>query len=202
MSDAFAPLSDAARAVFDAVPSVILIVDEDVRIQDGNQAAAEFLTAEGQSFLRHRGGEALRCLHAAEASAGCGSGPRCADCVIRGSVRQAAFGGRVVRRRARLEVVRSRATIHIYALVTASPFAHQGRSLVLLVIEDISEIAEIQRMIPICSVCGEIRDEEATWTRLEVYFKKHWDVDFSHGLCPACLQAEMEKVDSLTSASV
>ena len=77
--------------------------------------------------------------------------------------------------------------IEIYALITASPFSFQDRQLVLLVIEDISEIAELYRMIPICSVCGKVRDDKESWMRVEAYFKNNWDVDFSHGLCPGLL---------------
>ena len=82
----------------------------------------------------------------------------------------------------------------LYVLVTASPFKYQGRSLALLVIEDISELAELWRMIPICSICGKVRDDQESWMRIESYFKEHWDVDFSHSLCPSCLDAEMHKM--------
>jgi hypothetical protein len=62
------------------------------------------------------------------------------------------------------------------------------------VIEDISAIAELQRIISICSVCRKVRDDEKTWLRVEAYFKNHWDVDFSHGLCPDCYKIEMDKL--------
>jgi hypothetical protein len=49
-------------------------------------------------------------------------------------------------------------------------------------------------MIPICSVCRQVQDEKESWSRIEAYFKKQWDVDFSHGLCPECYQNEMAKL--------
>jgi hypothetical protein len=64
----------------------------------------------------------------------------------------------------------------------------------LLVIEDISELAELHRMIPICSVCGKLRDDTESWKKVEAYFKAHWNVDFSHGYCPDCYKTEMEKI--------
>ena len=66
--------------------------------------------------------------------------------------------------------------------------------LVLLAIEDISEIAELRRLIPICSICKKIRDDKQSWSRVENYFKEHWDLDFSHGLCPDCYRIEMGKL--------
>jgi hypothetical protein len=69
-----------------------------------------------------------------------------------------------------------------------------GRCLhALLVIEDISEIAALYRMIFICPVCGKMQDEQKTWMRVESYFKNHWDIDCSHNYCPDCFQREMDK---------
>jgi hypothetical protein len=186
--------SQMIRYVFDALPSIIFVVDEDVRIQECNTAAAEFLMVNRTSVLKRRGGEVLHCLHADEAPGGCGKGPSCKDCIIRRAIAKAFNGNRIVRHRARMEIIRNREQRDIYALVTASPFNYEGKPLVLLVIEDISEIAELQRMLPICSVCKKIRNDQESWYRIESYFKEYWDVDFSHSLCPQCYKIEMEKL--------
>lgn len=185
------------RTVFDALPSLIFVVDNDVKIQEYNAAAAELLADERDAILKHRGGEVLNCIHSREVPEGCGYAPLCDDCIIRNSVSEASLGHRVVRRRTRIELVRSGEEFSIYALITASPFQFEGRPFVLLVVEDISEIAELQRMIPICSVCKKVRDEKETWSRVEAYFKEQWDVDFSHGLCPECYKSEIEKIEKM-----
>lgn len=187
--------TDILRSVFDAIPSFIFVVDDDVRIQDYNAAAAELLLLQRSAVLKRRGGEVLNCLHAADVPEGCGRAPLCKDCVIRNSVAEAFQGNRVVRRRKKLEILRDGNKIEIYALITASPFYYKKRPLVLLVIEDISEIAELQRMIPICCICKKVRDDKKSWFRLEAYFKDHWDVDFSHSYCPECYKSEMEKIE-------
>ena len=186
--------TDMLRTVFDALPSLIFVVDDDVRIQEYNAAAAEFLSDNREAILKRRGGEVLKCLHSTAVPGGCGRAPFCDNCVIRNSVTEAFQGNRVVRRRTRIEVLRDGNNLEIYALITTSPFRFKERPLALLVIEDISEITELQRMIPICSICREIRDEKETWSRVEVYFKEHWDVDFSHSLCPKCYKTEMDKL--------
>jgi hypothetical protein len=185
--------TDILRSVFDAMPSLIFVVDSDVRIQEFNASAAELLLLQRPSVLKRRGGEVLNCLHAADVPEGCGRAPICKECVIRNSVAEAFQGSRVVRRRARLEIFKDSNKIEIYALITASPFYYRERPLVLLVIEDISEIAELRRLIPICSICKKVRDEKKSWFRLEAYFKDQWDVDFSHGYCPECYRIEMDK---------
>jgi PAS domain len=184
---------DILRSVFDAMPSLIFVVDNDVRIQEYNAAAAELLLLKRPSVLKRRGGEVLNCLHAADVPEGCGRAPVCKECVIRNSVAEAFRGKRVVRRRKKLEILRDGRKIEIYALITASLFYYGERPLSLLVIEDISEMAELQRLIPICSICKKVRDDKESWSRLESYFKEHWDVDFSHGYCPECYKKEMEK---------
>jgi hypothetical protein len=46
---------------------------------------------------------------------------------------------------------------------------------------------EIKRAIlPICSNCKKIRDEDGTWQDLPAYFRTHFDAHFTHGICPAC----------------
>jgi ethanolamine transporter EutH len=52
----------------------------------------------------------------------------------------------------------------------------------------LSEIKQLKGIIPICSSCKKIRDDEGYWQQVEVYVKKHSDVDFSHGICPDCAE--------------
>jgi PAS domain-containing protein len=44
----------------------MFVVDEDVRIIEFNRAASQFLSADRETVLRQRGGEALQCLHSTE----------------------------------------------------------------------------------------------------------------------------------------
>jgi PAS domain-containing protein len=180
--------------VFDSLPSMVFVVDEDVRIYDYNAAASALTVIERRAVLKRRAGEILHCVHSIDVPEGCGRAPYCADCVVRNAVTEAFAGSRVARRRARMELIQGEDKASIYALVTASPFSFRGKPLVLLVIEDISEIAELYRMIPICSHCGKVRDDEESWMRIESYFKDNWDVDFSHSICPDCYESEMEKM--------
>lgn len=187
---------DMLTTVFNAIPSMVFIVDEDVRIQEFNSAAAEFLEQEKETVLKRRGGDVLSCLHAKETEDGCGHAQFCKTCIIRNSVSEAFHGNRVVRRRATMEIEKDSNVLAIYALITASRFIFNNMQLVILLIEDISDIAELPRMIPICSSCKNIRNSEETWSRVEVYFREHWDLTFSHSLCPACYQIELKKLEN------
>jgi PAS domain-containing protein len=186
--------ADIIRAVFDALPSLVFVVDQDIRIQEYNAAAADFLTTGGPGVIKQRTGNILHCLHSMEVPEGCGEASFCANCIIRNSVMEAFEGKRVVRRRAKIELVREDEKVEMYALITTTPFEFLDRPLALLVIEDISEIAELQRMIPICVGCRKVRDDKDAWMGVETYFKRNWDVDFTHGYCPECYQIEMDKL--------
>ncbi|HCE44198.1 MAG TPA: hypothetical protein DET40_11680 [Lentisphaeria bacterium] len=187
--------AEMLRSVFDSLPSLVFVVDEDVRIQEYNAVAAGIMPGEQAAIIKHRGGDVMHCIHSTEVPEGCGRAPYCKDCVIRNSVNEAFQGSRAVRRRTKLEIIKDKKHLEIYALITASPFTYDDRQLALLVIEDISEIAELRRMIPICSVCRKLRDDEDSWSRVETYFKKQWDVDFSHAICPDCYKIEVAKIE-------
>ncbi len=50
-----------------------------------------------------------------------------------------------------------------------------------------SELRVLRGVLPICSHCRKIRSEVGDWQQLESYVRAHTDADFSHGLCPDCL---------------
>lgn len=185
---------DLLRSMFNAIPSAVFVMEEDLRIVDCNAAAAELLPEGRDAAITHRGGEALRCLHALDVPEGCGRGPHCRTCKVRNSVNAAFTGKKVARCHARMELIRGGETREIHALVTATPFVFQNKSLVVLVVEDISELLELRRIIPICAVCKKIRDDSNYWNMVETYLARHLDVGFSHGLCPDCFAAEVKKL--------
>lgn len=50
----------------------------------------------------------------------------------------------------------------------------------------LNDVRELSGMLPICSSCKKIRDDEGYWNQIESYIRKHTNADFSHGLCPGC----------------
>ncbi len=176
------------RGVLDAIPVPIFVVRKDMEIVDSNAAAGRMLDASPDSFLRMRGGEVLECIHSHEGPRGCGSSDACRHCVLRSAVDDCSGGSRVVRRKARMELVRGGAATPRHMLVTAAPLSNGDEHLFLLIIEDIQELMELKSILPMCASCHKIRDDEDYWSSVESYFKDRLDVDFSHGLCPDCIR--------------
>lgn len=55
----------------------------------------------------------------------------------------------------------------------------------------LSEINSLRGIIPICSYCKKIRDDQSSWHKLETYITKHSDAVFSHGVCPHCMEEQV-----------
>jgi GAF domain-containing protein len=52
--------------------------------------------------------------------------------------------------------------------------------------ESLEHIRALSSLLPMCSYCRKIRDEDGQWEELENYVCQHSDADFSHGICPDC----------------
>lgn len=164
----------------------MFVVDDDVRLMAFNPAAQGMVNGTIETVFRRRGGEVFTCVHHTDSPAGCGHGPFCSDCVIRNSVKSAINGQTVARQRTVMEIVRGNSVRGIELLITASPFAHQGQQFVLLILEDITELSALRRLLPICANCKKVRDDQDYWQTVEKYFANNLNVDFSHGICPDC----------------
>lgn len=192
-------LTHELKNIIDAIPSYVFVVDEDVRIIEYNSQAAKLLIDNRESVIFKRGGEVLHCLHSHEVLGGCGRAPACIDCIIRISVNRAFGGDKVTRIRAKIEIENNVNTTEIFTVITASQFIVNDRTLVLLLIEDISELIAIQNIVPICMKCKKVQSVDKFWTALESYFKSNWGIDFSHGYCPECVKVEMEHIKKYIS---
>jgi hypothetical protein len=50
------------------------------------------------------------------------------------------------------------------------------------------EIRTLRGIIPICSVCKKIRDDQGLWNQIEEYISGHSEAEFTHGICPECMK--------------
>jgi len=52
----------------------------------------------------------------------------------------------------------------------------------------LANVKQLKGLLPMCSYCKSIRKDEDYWQQLEAYISDHSDAEFSHGVCPACLE--------------
>ncbi len=54
--------------------------------------------------------------------------------------------------------------------------------------EALAKIKTLSGLIPICAHCKSIRDDDGYWQQLEGYLQQRAELEFTHGICPGCLE--------------
>ena len=84
----------------------------------------------------------------------------------------------------------------IYAVardVTESKRMEAERELLIQELQTaLDEVKALRGILPICSYCRKIRDDENYWHTVETYVARHTTTRFSHGICPSCMVTEVE----------
>ena len=52
----------------------------------------------------------------------------------------------------------------------------------------LDQVKTLRGIVPICANCKKIRDDQGYWSEVEVYVRDHTEADFSHGICPHCME--------------
>ena len=55
--------------------------------------------------------------------------------------------------------------------------------------ETLDQIRQLKELIPICAWCKRVRDDEDYWHSIEEYLHVQTGTDFTHGICPHCLES-------------
>ena len=55
----------------------------------------------------------------------------------------------------------------------------------------LAEVKTLQEILPLCSYCRKIRDDEDYWHTVESYVARHTNSRFSHSICPECYANEV-----------
>lgn len=64
--------------------------------------------------------------------------------------------------------------------------------------EALIKVRQLEGIIPICSYCKKIRDDEKSWHQLENYISGHSEAKFSHGICPECYEKQMLEINAMS----
>jgi DNA-binding response OmpR family regulator len=59
----------------------------------------------------------------------------------------------------------------------------------------LSQVKQLQSLIPICAYCKKIRDDANYWQQVDSYLAHHSGIRFTHGICPDCLDREIRSMD-------
>jgi DNA-binding response OmpR family regulator len=61
-----------------------------------------------------------------------------------------------------------------------------------------TQVRQLEELLPICSYCKKIRDDQNYWQQMEGYINERTGSEFSHSVCPDCMvrvvQPEIDKM--------
>ena len=72
--------------------------------------------------------------------------------------------------------------INAAAIFAAPQFARQWPS------RRLADVRKLKSLLPICMYCKSVRDDQDYWRQIDEYIYTETGTDFSHGICPACLE--------------
>ncbi len=59
----------------------------------------------------------------------------------------------------------------------------------------LDEIKTLKGIVPICSHCKNVRDDQGYWQKVEKFVREHSEAEFSHGICPDCAKKHYPDID-------
>jgi len=172
------------RLLFKVIPTGIVLVDVNGYVQAINPEGSKMFCAEPPSDgTRYLGGDLFRCVNAKN---GCGVAADCQRCILRANAMLAISGQTVSRQKGKFCVVKDNDIKQFILQVTASPLLYKQHTMALLIIEDISLVTELSGLIPICSSCHNIRNDNGDWVNIAKYLQEHSEAELTHDYCPKC----------------
>lgn len=62
----------------------------------------------------------------------------------------------------------------------------------------LAQVKQLRGILPICSYCKHVRDDQNYWQQVETYISNHSEAEFSHSVCPDCyekvVQPQLDKL--------
>lgn len=183
--------------VLSAVPDMVLVLNEYRQIVYGNEKFMEaFDNGRSESIIGMRPGEAIRCVHADDEPAGCGTSEFCSTCGAAKAILQAQGGKKNVQE-CRISIENEDEASSLDLRVMATPMAFQDEQFTIFSITDIG--SEKRRQVleriffhDIINTAGAIRGVVDLMTDIENY-----DEFREYGLDLILNQASTQLVDEL-----
>lgn len=86
-------------------------------------------------------------------------------------------------------------------LLAKEKLQQQRETLIDELLEALEDVKALSGLLPICSYCKKIRDDDGYWQRLEGYIESHSSAQFSHGICNDCLSENFPEVEKKMKSS-
>ena len=148
LDDKILKLEKELGAMYKNVPVILLLVDEERRVRKANKAALQFANRLEGEINGLRGGEALGCLYSIADPKGCGFSLNCKACGVRNTVLDTFKTGKPhYQAEAALPFKIDEKKTVLNLLVNTVPIEHEGKRMVLVSIDNITELKTAQNKL-------------------------------------------------------
>jgi hypothetical protein len=191
-----APQGPSTLALLDAFPSLAFLADASATILEANRAARQWFGERDGAPLGQPLGKGLHCIFPRDSRGDCGATDFCPSCLIRRSIEAASSGKPTPRRLAHMILRANGKPEDHWFQVSASPLRLQDRDLVLVVLEDATQLVELRALLPVCPGCGATLEASDPLGRARVFLRKHPDFLLADELCAECRRRPPEDAEA------
>jgi DNA-binding NarL/FixJ family response regulator len=79
--------------------------------------------------------------------------------------------------------------------ITDRKKAEEERKTMILQLQNaLEKVKTLSGLLPICSFCKKIRDDDGYWKKIETYIEAHSEAEFSHSLCQECARKHYPEI--------
>lgn len=180
------PEGSSQLALLDAFPSLAFIMDADATVLEANRAARQWLGDRAGTRLGQPLGDTFHCIFPRDSRGDCGTTDFCQSCFVRRAIDAVLSGQPAPRRLAHMILGRAVPSEDRWFQVSASPLELGGRNLVLVALEDATQLVELREFLPLCPGCGASRESSDLLAQARVFLSKHPDFLRADELCTEC----------------
>jgi len=134
-------------ALFDSIPSSVMVVDQDRRIRMVNRGLERTFKVAKVTAIDKCPGDMLSCPHAVENQDRCGTLEECVRCQLRTPIADALSGTTIHRQNCEFTYFVDGQAHKVVLLVSAMPLDYKGERLAIVILEDITELNGLRRLL-------------------------------------------------------
>jgi len=134
-------------ALFNTIPSSVMVIDENRRIRMVNQGLEQTFGVALEAAVDSCPGDALGCPFALDGSEECGTLEECVRCQLREPTVEALAGETISRKSCEFTFFAGGQEHKVVLLVSAMPLDYRGERLAIVILEDVTELAGLRRLL-------------------------------------------------------